>query len=350
MQHSVLQEEACYRKGEKNMFCNSCGKPNPDGSAFCSSCGKPLAGATQQTPSAPQQKTQPASANYVSTKPSTSAQESISLFRRGWRQMAMEPLALVTVIVHSLSVLVNFIAVNDVISQMESAMYMFGISLDLVKILLIAPGALIAIGMWMLYADALDRSDRPIKTAGLTIILVVEWIMVGLCVIGGFAIVSSGCSAIDDLPYYYDTSAITRLLACVALGLVVGIVLASFIIKLITRIREAADTCSPDTDYVTGIAVLEFISAGIIVIAMIASSDFSLGTILSAAMPVLFGIMLLRYKEYMEELQWKMRRINEKPAVQEDNIVLTGWRCACGRSHMNYESSCACGRTKTDNR
>ena len=43
---------------------------------------------------------------------------------------------------------------------------------------------------------------------------------------------------------------------------------------------------------------------------------------------------------------------SKKPAVapaEPHPSNTPGWQCSCGRSHPRYESSCVCGRTKTDN-
>ncbi len=293
------------------MYCNSCGKPNPDGSAFCSSCGKPLAGATQQAQPAPQ----PAPTNSPAVNKGMDIREYDSLFRRTWRQMAAEPFALVLIIVYSINVLVNFIYINDMFSSLQSLLFMSDIPFDLIKFLLVAPGVLTAIGMWMLYADAQDRSDRPIKTTGLTMVLVVQYIGLAVLCIGGFGTLISSCSTINDLPYWYNTDDLTRGMAIYALILVAVIAVMSFYIKLIRNIRDAADSCSPNTDCAMGIAVLEFISAGILAIVMITSGDFSIGAIMNAAMPVLVGIMLLTYKEYMQDLRWKKKQVGKTPSI-----------------------------------
>lgn len=318
------------------MYCNWCGKPNPDGSAYCSSCGKVITMGTQQAQSAEQPAEQPVVQPAVQpvvqptvqpavqstvrptpvyTEPEEDDTEVIeydSYFRQTWRQLAVEPLVLVTLIAFSLSVVLNFMSINNTFSQIESIFKMIGASSDLgiVKILMIAPSALIAIGMWMLYVDAQDRSDRPIKTTGLTIIMVVEWVALACVALLGLAVLVPSCSALSEMSgrYYSAASTLTQVVAILMLGLVVVIIILFAFIKLIKGMQDAATSCTPNTTCVMGAAVVEFLLAGLMTFAMVFLKTFSFDMILSVAMPILFGSVLIKYKQCMEELHWQLRQ------------------------------------------
>lgn len=296
------------------MYCNSCGKPNPDGSAFCSSCGKALA----PSPTSPTLSHPAPTVNNRYTTKIDQKNETLSHFRQSWRTLAASPFALVLIICHSVAQLLNIININSLFtssneftsilsmlnSQAENSM---NTALSLLQLLIIAPGVLIAISLWMLYADARDRSDRPINTMGLTIIRGTEIAALIFCCILALLAIFSSCNALDELAdvkgqYASDirsalTTAVMTLLAIIAFAIVVY----RLTIKLLTTIRESADYCSPNTDYVTSNMVICFIGGGISVISVL-SAGITLSTAVSAALPFLFGIMLLKYKQLMTTL------------------------------------------------
>lgn len=300
------------------MYCNSCGKPNPEGSAFCSSCGKPLA-PTPATPPTPAQPVRP-------TTPPVSAQASApklmdfrSHFRSSWREFVVTPLALALIICHSVSVLLGIIELNTTMESLEmmfDAMSLMGSSsgdfgnflLTLMQIMLVAPGVLIAVGLWMLYMDARDQSNRPLSISGLKLIKGVYGVQMALFCLFVFILFCSSCSAAQELndSGYLATAAKTAMETAMAVVVIVGglgIALFWIVIKFIILVQDCAELCEPNTKYVKGFAVFEFISGGISVLAML-STGLTLSTAVSCAMPFLFGAVLLKYKEMMETLSW----------------------------------------------
>lgn len=298
------------------MYCNSCGKPNPDGSAFCSSCGKPLV----STPVSPIL-SRPTPVLHNSHPTSVDQKnEAHSLFRRSWRTLAASPFALVLIICHSIAQLLNIININSLFTssnEFASILSMLGSQADssintamsLLQLLIIAPGVLIAISLWMLYADARDLSDRPINTMGLTIIRGTEIGALIFCCISVLLAIFTSCNALNELAdvkgqYASDirsalSSAVFTLLVIIA----VAIAVYRFTIKLLSSIREAADFCSPNTDYVISNMVICFIGGGISVISVL-SAGITLTTAVSSALPFLFGVMLLKYKQLMTKLYY----------------------------------------------
>lgn len=301
------------------MYCNSCGKPNPDGSAFCSSCGKALSSAPASPviprPTPPIQSSQTAAA--------VQKNQADSHFRRSWRVFATSPFALALIICHSVTLLLNIIDINSIFTSSEEMMSILSVLgsesknsintlMSFVQILIATPGVLIAIGLWMLYVDARDQSDRPINTKGLSLIRgTLVGVLVAYCVFMLFAVFTS-CNALDELDkldglnnYYASEvrSFYTGLLFGLFIVSILVVVLYRLSIKLVNTVRESADFCSPDTSYVTSVMVICFIGGGLSVIGMF-SAGITLPLATSTALPFLFGIMLMKYKQLMTTLHY----------------------------------------------
>ena len=77
---------------------------------------------------------------------------------------------------------------------------------------------------------------------------------------------------------------------------------------------------------------------------------FFLSFILSPLVTII--IVLCRKNLNKEQHDERPADTSKKPAAApaEPHLSNTpGWQCSCGRSHPRYESSCVCGRSKTDN-
>lgn len=44
----------------------------------------------------------------------------------------------------------------------------------------------------------------------------------------------------------------------------------------------------------------------------------------------------------------KMVNRNTNKSISQSDEIVSGWQCSCGRLHPKYESSCVCGKSKTD--
>ena len=59
------------------------------------------------------------------------------------------------------------------------------------------------------------------------------------------------------------------------------------------------------------------------------------------------GIIVVSCKQ-PNPYTYKRESIIRKPNPIDEVPPPGGWKCTCGRSHAAYESSCACGRSKTE--
>lgn len=338
------------------MYCNTCGKSNPDGSAFCTSCGKPLSPTFAQQPT-PTRPVRP-------VEPPVSAQDSgpelmdfRSHFRSSWREFAATPLALALIICHSVSVLLGMIelaAMMDSLGMVYDVMRLMGLSgggaeekfwLNLILIMLVAPGVLIAVGLWKLYVDARGESDRLINVNGLKLIKGVHITQMALSCLSVIFYYSTA-QELTGSGYLVEELQKEMILFAIVEGLVIAYLW--IVIKFIGLVQDCAELCEPNTKYAKGLAVVEFICGGVAVLGML-SMELTLITVVNAAMLLLSGVVLLKYKDLMETLLWdqkqydaqyeatrtlnRSRTQNEQSAVQHQPIPT--WK----RVEMERENS-----------
>lgn len=294
------------------MFCNACGKPNPDGSAFCTSCGNklPPSYATQTAP--------PPRQPINSLHTSTTANNEIDLFRSHWRTLASSPFVLIVLICHSISVLLGMYEMNSAFSDSKallqyigspsSAIRNYDLIVTLIQLFIAAPGVLIAIGLWISYADGRNSPAMPINTTGIKLILgttIAQLVLLCLsCTYLIFTFISA-ISETDKLGYSLILKeTLTKAVFIILIAMVVGIFLYRLYIKLLCTVRDAADLCYPTTEHVIPAAVVEFICAGFLIIATL-SNGITVSLLLSCALPIMFGILLLQYKQTMDTISIK---------------------------------------------
>ncbi|MBQ2893655.1 MAG: zinc-ribbon domain-containing protein [Oscillospiraceae bacterium] len=312
------------------MFCNHCGKPNPDGSKFCSSCGQPISSASAAQP-APRPAAPTAT---VSTQPAYTLASFDKRFRIAWREFASSPFSLILLIFHSVCTVLTIFVVSDAFEELESAFEILemlesdvgsggSFLLTLIQILLCAPAVLISVGMWMMYVDSLDQSDRILNTKGLSVIY---WVQIGSAICSGltflllFVSLVNLSGELNDLKQYYGNysasiSTISNLLTwgyiILFVGIIVAILLFRLVINLINSIRDSADYCDYSIDYVVPMAVVQFISGGLNIISLFTTEVTFIG-LLTSTLPILFGIMLIRYKRFMENLYYEKEALKAK--------------------------------------
>lgn len=323
------------------MFCNHCGKPNPDGSKFCSSCGHPIVTATAPQPKpapTPQPAPHPAApASTPYTKPAYTLDAFDKRFRVAWREFASSPFALLLLIFHSVCTVLNIVQVAEAFDGLESVFELLdyvdsdlgsdgSFVLALIQIVLCAPGILIAIGMWMTYADSLDQSDRPLNTKGLSVIY---WVQIGTAILYGLAMLCVFVSLIklsgelNEMQRYYGSyysevsSVLTWCYIILIVVTIVAVLLIRLVINLIDSVRDAADYCNFSIDYVVPMAVVEFIASGISIVSLFTTEVTFIG-LLTTALPILFGIMLLRYKSFMESLYYEKEALKANERVRSN--------------------------------
>ena len=156
----------------------------------------------------------------------------------------------------------------------------------------------------MVYADARDLSSRPINTGGLRIIKGTFIVLTVLFGIGlffmliGMASLGDTLSDLGILGATIDADAgtyvIIALLACIVLGVIIAIT-----VKLVNNIIGMAEYAIPDTTYLGGYAVYCFVLSGINLILSVSGETLNIGTILSLAGTIMFGITLLKFKSML---------------------------------------------------
>jgi len=350
------------------MFCNYCGKPNPDDGLFCSFCGRELAQNVEpqlEQPSVPQAEKKPEPQNAQNTAPQTTQSTASSTnekapvttqtetkytladfykrFRVAWREFVTSPLALVLITLQSLCALVTVFQVSTLFAEAEALLSLVGafdsevaegsFFLSLAQIALCAPGILISIGMWILYADAVSRSDRQINDTGLGVIY---WTNIGNAVLSGIGILYTCIKVFDakhalmesvdnrhpDYTVTYSSalreaeSQLNGILIGLLIGAIVGVLLLWIILKLINTVRETARQCEPSAEYVKAVAVIEFV-VGSLGLVLAFSTEITVAALLSSALQFMFGIVLLKYKAFMEKQSQEKFLIKHRKLVKK---------------------------------
>lgn len=171
--------------------CPGCGNPVPEEATFCPHCGKPLG---EQTDA-------PCYQNTPGTPPPASGGEPPAI--RTVRRLFGSPLYLTVAIAYTVTLVSNLLSLlfsstgllTEDYAWMADLEGMTGWTADMNSVMntavwsslvwsLIAqiPAILVVVSVWITYTSARDRSGAPFKTAGLTIIRVLQ--IISLVVFG----------------------------------------------------------------------------------------------------------------------------------------------------------------------
>lgn len=302
------------------MFCPKCGKPCAEGMRFCQYCGAPLEStASPESAAAPSYNPAPIP---VAENPTLHA----------IRQMARSPLYLVGAIGYACMILFALSAslsggtlggltqYLSLISRLGGSSYelnyLLGEFYDLMPvlqgvsfattILTQLPAILVAVGIWMMFASAVDRSGAPLKTAGLTMIRVVEIVvMVCQCVLlvaveGLIILVMVAVGRYDDsaTPLFV----VLMLVCAFIMGL--SILYYAKLVQTIGMMRSSIRYGQPSARVSVYVAVLTIIGGGASVLSLLQfGSVFSTLSSLSAAVAEIgYGIFLFQYRSRMRIL------------------------------------------------
>ena len=294
------------------MYCNSCGKPNPDDSIFCSSCGKVLKSTLEN---------QAVAKSDSEQKEKMTLEEYKKYFCQSWRVLITKPLALVSLICYSVSVILYALEANDLFSTMDSVIDMLNVLpflesstikdsqtiLFLVQLCAIAPGVLSAVGLWMLYADAWEQSNLPINIKGF------EWIRRGYA-----TAMAVGClGVLICLPMYFSVmgemsgdnnsvafglkSSLTSAILLVIIQMISTVLISRTLIKLLDTIRCTVERCTPYDDYIKVVMIIEFVYGSLVLVEMV-TSEITFGGVAMCVTPFLFGVWLLQYRNFLTEM------------------------------------------------
>lgn len=301
------------------MYCPKCGQPCADGMKFCEHCGAPLQDAAPQPVQQPYYSPAPAVGPVLNTL----------------KKLATSPLYLTAIIAYSCMVLFNIAAsvagksgllgmldtylslamryggysmgeLSYLLDQMDQTLpFLRGASLGSALVGQI-PSILIAVGLWLIFASAVDKSGMPMKTTGLTIIKVITIIsLIGnvliLVVVEGLVIFGTATVA------KYDDSAVgvgvvIMLVVLVALGL--GVLMNIKTISTIGTMQKTIQTEQPSDKVSTYVAVMSILSGIGAIIGMLGlGSVFSvLSGLGNAVASICFAVFIFQYRSKMRIL------------------------------------------------
>mgnify|MGYP004516128621 FL=1 len=313
------------------MFCMNCGQPCADGNKFCEHCGAPLLDTTTQPASqpAPQPVQQP-----VYAQPQAPVTP-ISDVRYTLKKLATSPLFLAAAIAYSCMVLFTIAAavagqsgllgaldsylnmalryggysmgeLSYALDQLDQVMpFLRGASLGSALVGQI-PAILIAVGIWLVFASAVDKSGMPMKTTGLTIIKVITIIsLIGssllLVVLEGVLIFGTAAAAkYDDSVVVVGVVIVLAVLVLMGLGILMSVKTISTI-GTMQRTIQTEQPSDKVSVYVAVICILNAIGA---VFGMLGfGSVFSvLSGLCNAVAYICFAIFLFQYRDKMRVL------------------------------------------------
>lgn len=292
------------------MFCPNCGSPVPDRASFCGKCGNkltdestPVGGAAFNPNPAPQ-----------------GPQTWDAYFLMRWKDFLSSGLVVTLLCCATLLQLLGAAAnpmesIYDVMGALGVPSYYIsdalgGVSamMNSAKLIGMVPGILTVVSLWLMFVDARKGGPR-LSTTGMTIIQVLQTIgLVGICLVFGILLIAllAAMSEISN-SYYYSSSASS------GMGMVIGIVIAigvlcifvyAKILSAIKSVKYTLTTFTPCYDSMMFVGVLSIIGGSISALSALSmlSYGFSLSLILTGAVPILYGVVAIAYKNLMEEL------------------------------------------------
>lgn len=295
------------------MFCPQCGQPYAEGMRFCEHCGAILS--PQEAPGPAPQPGMPGPAPVI------------DLLRR----LAMSPLYLTGAIAYTCSIFFGLVSamsggtmvkitdqylnllfryrdlgsgeLRGALDQMNRLMpLMRGASLGSALVGQI-PAILIAVGLWMLFASARNRTGEPLKTSGLTIIKAVaifNIVMVSLAallLLVALFLLMAALASYEDAVVPVFVVLIVLMAAVFALAILFYVKLAMTIQTMQDSIRtgNAADRVSA---YVAVISILGGVGS-LLGILGAGSLGGALAMLASAVAAFCYGIFLFQYRKEM---------------------------------------------------
>ena len=286
------------------MICPRCGKPAEEGMNHCPYCGAPLQQDSQQA-STPRYTAAPT----PGPAPAGNSAEPpvIQLMRR----MARSPYFLVPAIGFTCMVAFNlaaglFNASPAVLESYLAPLYAYSNDAqmasiaDTLSVVLTAsaggallgqiPAILVAVSIWMMYATAVNESGKPLQTAGLTIIRVLQ--IISLVGLGQF----------DDAGAAMAVMAVVLVLIAVIFAL--DIVYYVKLVGLLNNLRQTIWTGTPQGKISSYVAVLSILGGVVSLGTFLTGNVFSgLAGVASAVSGIGFGIFLFQYRDQLRALE-----------------------------------------------
>lgn len=296
------------------MLCPQCGKSVEDGTMTCPYCGASLQPNAQPEASAPIYTRPPVADPPPAYQPAYQSSEMpvIQLMRR----MARSPVFLVPAIAYTCMVLfqiaatffgVTQVSLDPVVTQTVETnaflqnIYTTSVTFSALPLSYIF-SILAAVGIWMTFASAANQSGAPIKTAGLTLLRVLQ--IISLVVVCLLVLLLFGAVAIliSTLGSYDNTGAASALIVVVLLIAAVIVALAIlYSVKTITTIecfRRSIRTGTPQGKISVYVAVMSILGGLLSLLAVLSGNLFNaLAGVAGAVSGIGFGVFLFRYRE-----------------------------------------------------
>ena len=309
------------------MFCTNCGKENQDGMRFCQYCGTPL---TQGQP-APQPDA------YVPQMPM------VSPVMQALKRLASSPLYITAAVAYSCAILFNVLGavtggnanllsylsmLNDLGVSTRELDYALGSvmgtlgGVSLVSVLLgQVPSILVAVGIWMVFAGAVDRSGRPMQTGGLTLIRVIQIISLVGQILLVFLLEILLIAATVGISRYSDDVVPVMVTAMVLVILIMGLgILYSFkLVQTLGTMQRTIRTQKPLTRISGYVAVLAIVVGVFTLLTVLVAGGFfsALAILCSAVASICFGVFLFQYRSSMQDLKQTVGGVSQPaPAPQ----------------------------------
>ncbi len=314
------------------MFCPNCGYQNADDDRFCQNCGTALpdTGRPQSAQAeTAQQQTMGQQTAQQDTRQQAFQQQPYAQPSSGgavWmllKQCCSMPAALVAVIAFTASLLFKLLqafqppgsfilssrtlpplyGVIDELTPLLDQLYGYISKISVGATLVgLIPAILIAVGLWMVYASAADKTKPGINTNGLMLIKVILIIdLVCICILTavleiGLLLIIAGVSG----NYYYRsmTGALFAVWFILAVVFTLMILFYAKAVRTTTLIRDAARFGKLSDRVSLYVAVISYIIGGMTVLRLFTTHGiFSiLQGLCSATASIAFGIFLFSYR------------------------------------------------------
>lgn len=304
------------------MLCPQCGKPVEDGTMTCPYCGAPLLQTAGPEASGPIYTRPPEAA----PPPAYSAAEPPVIQLMRW--LARSPYFLVPAIGYTCMLVFNVAATLQSTSAVAMESYLaplYAYSTDaqmaslantLSTVLTASaggalvgqiPAILVAVGIWMMYATAVDTSGKPLQTAGLTIIRVLQIIslvmvcLTALLMLVIFGLVFAALGQVDDAGAATAVLAVVLILIAVIFAL--GILYYAKLMRMLNDFRWTIRTGTPQGGVSTYVAVLSIVGGVVSLGTFLTGNLFSgLAGVASAVSGIGFGVLLFRYRDELRSI------------------------------------------------
>lgn len=332
------------------MFCSNCGAKLADGTSFCPSCGTPVkqntsgSNAYSQNPAnntAPVYSYNNYHSNYSynnapghANVPNASQNPVFGILKT----LGSSPLFIVCASLFTLSLLLSFwYAVggqNQLINSIYRIADQLGVSYYLwsyfeqirfaingYAVVALIPSILVAVGLWLTFASAHNKYQPSVKTAGLTMIKVINCInLVWSCIvlaaveiIGIVALVGTVAASNNSYDSYYGYYSYSN---SYIIGFIVGfmigfaavfafeIVFLAKINKTINSMKNAAvngNVKSLASSYVAVILIISAVFSLIGAVATLYAPIAALQAVVACAMNICFAVLIFSYNGKMRQ-------------------------------------------------